>query len=157
MLTKGVPIAGTPAFFGGTLEGSDNTATVLLAGRLYTLEASLGACKVYSDEFRGVMEKPYVGSLWQDMLTLYRQVSAMDDDALDMPSVLFAITWAMGRASGSIEEPWEKWERSISHANIGFYEVAGLYSAVINDLANRVVFREPGGPADAEEPDAKQV
>lgn len=49
----------------------DNVRTVTVGGRAIEVESSLGARKVYADEFMGKLSKPYSGVLSDDLLALY--------------------------------------------------------------------------------------
>ena len=148
----------------------DNQAMVTIAGRDILLESSLGACKVYSDEFFGKLKDPYKGSLPEDMIALMRHQEGYlvpDEDAKDgvrfvegvnaldteMAEHLLDFAWAMARAAGSIDMRYPEWQEWVTHASVSFFEVSDAYQTIIHELGDGATFRLTKGLQDALEPD----
>ena len=129
---------------------ADNRATVNIGGWEFEVEASLGAGIIYQNEFRGKAEKPYTGSLYEDMVQLYRETEDADSpNYYGFSSQLMGITWAMARAAGGIGETYAEFLEKIEHSSVSIFEFADLYGTVVKELGDRCFFRLPEGLRDA--------
>lgn len=148
----------------------DNQAMVTIAGNELLLESSLGACKVYADEFFGKLRSPYKGSLPEDMIALlhhqegylepdeesesgYRFVEGVNALDTEMAEHLLDFAWAMARAAGSTDMRYDEWQEWVLHASISFFEVSEAYQTIIHELGDGATFRLTKGLQDAIEPD----
>lgn len=134
----------------------DNRIDIHVFDRDYTLEASLGAASIYKNQFKGKVDKPYLGSLVEDIAQLYMLVESPEpDEGLDY-DILFGLMWAMGKASGSITETWGQFYEQVAHRPLTLEEVTGVYSVIVHELGEGVIFRLPNRLPDHSEPDEKQ-
>lgn len=133
----------------------DNRIDIHVFDRDYTLEASLGAASIYKNQFKGKVDKPYLGNLVEDIAQLYMHSESEQADGLDY-DILFGLMWAMGKASGSISETWEQFYEQVAHRPLTLEEVTGVYSVIVHELGDGVIFRLPDRPSDDTEPDEKQ-
>lgn len=144
----------------------DNQAIVTIAGTDFLVEASLGACKVYADEFFGKLKAPYRGALAEDMIALmnHQEDHLEPDDeaesgftvvkganALDTEMVehLLDFVWAMARAAGSTDKTYQQWQDWMLHASVSFFEMGEAYQTIIHQLGDGATFRLTKGLADA--------
>lgn len=133
-----------------------NRVDVHVFGRDYTLEASLGAATIYKNQFKDTAEEPFLGNLVEDIAKLYVMVESPElGKGLDY-DVLFGLMWAMGKAAGSIEETWEKFYELVAHKPLTLEEVAGVYSVIVHELGDGVIFRLPERPDNDTESDEEQ-
>lgn len=136
---------------------ADNRVQVHLFGRDYTLEASLGACSVYANEFAGKLREPFVGNLTEDILKLFISVEGGAENYRGIDyDVLFGCVWAMGVACGSIDESWRQFHERIAHEPLTLGDASGAYEVVVHDLGDGVFFRIPEGLRNDIEPDEEQ-
>lgn len=134
----------------------NNRTTVTFAGKEYEIEASIGAEKLYADQFRDSASAPYTGNLWEDMLQVWRDVNGTQDSrAHGLPYQLIDMLWAMGRAAGSIKCSYDKFFKDMEHSTTTYSELASLYKAICIELGDGVIFRLEEGQDDASEPDAE--
>lgn len=136
---------------------NDNRVTVELFGNEYEVEGSLGACKIYADEFYGKLAEPYTGNLVSDLLELYKAAELSGDQMVLGDVALYRLAWAMGRAAGSIKVGYDKFAKSFEHAPFCVYEWSTAYNVIVHELGNGVFFRVPEGLADAGEPDQAEA
>lgn len=142
-----------PLFFQGVvMENVGNRAKLSMFGTEYELESSLGAMKIYADNFRGFVEKPYTGNMLEDMLQIMREVEGGAEMAFGLAPQVYGIAWAMARATGSMEEAWGKFSERIEHMPLNYFEFAEVYGTVIQKLGD-ATFRLPERLRDAIEPD----
>lgn len=135
-----------------------NRMQVHVFGRDYTLEASLGACTVYANQFAGRLREPFVGNLTEDILKLFVSVETGEENYRGIDyDVLFGCMWAMGVACDSITEPWREFHEQIAHEPLTLDDVSGVYMVVVHELGDGVFFRLPERLADVEEPDEEQA
>lgn len=132
----------------------DNRATVTLAGMEFEVEASNGACLVYSNEFRGKVDAPFTGNLMKDILVMSQAIS---DDTLEATALEHAprMVWAMSFAAGGKDQTYEKFCKRMEHESVTFFELGDAIGVILK-LADRTFFRLPERPADAGEPDATE-
>ena len=134
----------------------DNRIDIHVFDRDYTLEASLGASTIYKNQFKGAVNEPFLGNLVEDIFKLYAMVESPEHaEGIDF-DILFGLMWAMGKAAGSIEETWEQFYEQVAHKPLTFEEVSGVYSVIVHELGDGVIFRLPDRPSDDTEPDAEQ-
>ena len=142
----------------------DNVREWRIGEKTYQLEASLGAGKVYRDEFFGKLDAPYKGILADDMLQVYHKAQLFeeseDGETVENPDyvgydveALLRIAWAMARAEGGMKRGWDKFYAEVIHQPAGLFEEASLYDVVIVRLGSGITFRRPEGLGGAEEPD----
>lgn len=144
----------------------DNQAIVTIAGNELMVESSLGACKVYADEFFGKLEAPYKGALAEDMIALMQHqeghiepddesedgirivegVNALDTEMIEH---LLDFVWAMARAAGSTDMTYAQWQKWVLHASVSFFEMSEAYQTIIHQLGDGATFRLTKGLADA--------
>lgn len=135
---------------------ADNRIDIHVFDRDYTLEASLGAATIYKNQFKNKIEEPFLGNLVEDIAKLYIMVESPDlAKGIDY-DVLFGLMWAMAKASGSIDETWEQFYEQVAHRPLTLEEVTGVYSVIVHELGDGVIFRLPDRPSDDTESDAKQ-
>jgi hypothetical protein len=135
---------------------NSNRTTVTFAGKEYELEASIGAEKLYADQFRDKAVAPYTGDLWEDMLQVWRDVNGTkEESAHGLPYQLIDMLWAMARAAGSIKCSYDKFYKEIEHSTATYSEFAHLYAAICIELGDGVIFRLEEGQDNAAEPDAE--
>lgn len=134
----------------------DNRIDIHVFDRDYTLEASLGAASIYKNQFKDKVDQPFLGNLVEDIAKLYVLVESPElGKGLDY-DILFGLMWAMGKASGSISETWEQFYEQVAHRPLTLEEVTGVYSVIVHELGDGVIFRLPDRPSDDTEPDEKQ-
>ena len=121
-------------------------------GEDYELEASLGAMKIYADNFRGYVEKPYTGNMLEDMLQIMREVEGDESMMFGLAPQIYGLAWAMARATGSMKQSWDEFSDSVSHAAINYFEFAEAYSTIIQKLG-AATFRIPERLRDVIKPD----
>lgn len=139
---------------------ADNRAKVTICGTEYEVESSIGATIVYKNEFRGRLERPYLGNMADDMLALYGEVeSGAGSDSyygFDIEAV-FRFAWAMAVAAGSTDETWQEFFGRLTHEAVTLVDVAGVYGTCVRDLGERTFFRLPDGLPDAGKPDEAEA
>lgn len=124
--------------------------------RDYTLEASLGAATIYKNQFKDAFDEPYLGNLVEDIAKLYVMVESPElGKGLDY-DVLFGLMWAMAKAAGSTDETWEQFYEQVSHKPLTLEEVTGVYSVIVHELGDGVIFRLPERHRDDSESDEEQ-
>ena len=134
----------------------DNRIDIHVFDRDYTLEASLGAASIYKNQFTAQVDQPFLGNLVEDIAKLYVLVESPElGKGLDY-DILFGLMWAMGKASGSISETWEQFYEQVAHRPLTLEEVTGVYSVIVHELGDGVIFRLPDRPSDDTESDEKQ-
>lgn len=134
----------------------DNRVDIHVFDRDYTLEASLGAASIYKNQFKGKVDEPFLGNLVEDIAKLYVLVESPElATGLDY-DILFGLMWAMGKASGSITETWEQFYEQVAHKPLTLEEVTGVYSVIVHELGDGVIFRLPNRPSDDSESDEEQ-
>ena len=138
---------------------ADNRGKVTICGTEYEVESSIGATIVYKNEFRGKLERPYLGNMTDDMLTLYGEVESDTRTdtyfGFDIEAV-FRIAWAMAVAAGSTNDSWQDFFGRLVHEGVALVDVAGAYNTCVRDLGERTFFRLPGRLPDDIEPDEEQ-
>lgn len=134
---------------------ADNRVTASVFGTEYELEGSLGACKIYADEFAGKLREPYTGNLVSDMLELYRRAEEQGGVAFG-DEELYRLAWAMARAAGSAKLGYDRFCKPFEHAPMSIYDWSELYSAIVHGLGDGVFFRIPEGRGDAVQPDVAE-
>ena len=131
-----------------------NRVQVNVFGCDYTLEASLGACTVYANQFAGNIREPYIGNLTEDILRLFVAVEGGEENYRGIDyDVLFGCMWAMGVACDSITEPWREFHERIAHEPLTLDDVSGVYGVVVHELGDGVFFRLPKGFRDDSQSD----
>ena len=134
----------------------DNRIDIHVFDRDYTLEASLGAASIYKNQFKDKVDPPFLGNLVEDIAKLYVLVESPElGKGLDY-DILFGLMWAMGKASGSVKETWEQFYEQVAHKPLTLEEVTGVYSVIVHELGDGVIFRLPDRPSDDTESDEKQ-
>ena len=121
---------------------AENRATLNLFGDEYEVESSLGAAKIYADTFRGNVDKPYTGNLFEDMLQIMREVEGDERNAFGVAPQVLGIAWAMARATGSMRESWLEFTERVEHNALNFFDFAEIYGTVIQKLG-AATFRLP--------------
>lgn len=121
---------------------AENRATLTMFGEEYEIESSFGAAKIYSDTFRGNVEKPYTGNLFEDMLQIMREVEGDENNAFGVAPQVLGIAWAMARATGSMRESWAEFTERVEHSPLNFFDFAEIYGTVIQKLG-AATFRLP--------------
>lgn len=146
----------------------DNVRTATICGEEMEFEASLGAALTYANEFRGKLERPYRGQLYDDILTIWgkaqetvtdpetgEDVPNPDYEGVDLEAVL-RVAWAMAWAAGSTKKHYKAWLDDIAHRSGGIFDQSQLWLTVIVELGGGVIFRTPGGQEGADAPDEKE-
>lgn len=131
---------------------AENRATLTMFGDEYELEASLGAMKVYSDTFRGNVEKPYTGNMLEDMLQIMREVEGDSEMLFGLGAQVYGLAWAMARATGSMKESWDEFANRVEHSPINYFDFAEAYGTIIQKLG-AATFRLPERLYNAIKPD----
>ena len=121
---------------------AENRATLYLFGDEYEVESSLGAAKIYADTFRGNIEKPYTGNMFEDMLQIMREVEGDEENAFGVAPQVLGIAWAMARAAGTMKESWLEFTERVEHSTLNFFDFAEIYGTVIQKLG-AATFRLP--------------
>lgn len=134
---------------------SENRATLTMFGEEYELEVSLGAMKIYSDTFRGNVERPYTGSMLEDMLQVMRDAEGTEENLYGIAPQVFGIAWAMARATGSMKESWDEYAERVEHTALNYFDFIEVYSTVIQKLGG-ATFRLPQRLRDAIESNAPE-
>lgn len=134
---------------------AENRATLNLFGDEYELESSLGASKIYADTFRGNIEKPYTGNMFEDMLQIMREVEGDESMAFGVAPQVLGLAWAMARATGSMKESWLEFTERVEHTPLNFFDFAEIYGVVIQKLG-AATFRLPKRLRDSVASDAAE-
>ena len=138
---------------------ADNRGKVTICGTEYEVESSIGATIVYKNEFKGKLDRPYIGNMTDDILTLYGEVESDTRTdtyfGFDIEAV-FRIAWAMAVAAGSTNDSWQEFFGRLVHEEVSLVDVAGAYNTCVRDLGERTFFRLSGRLPDDIEPDEEQ-
>ncbi len=130
------------------MENTGNREKLAMFGTEYELEVSLGAMKIYADNFRGFVEKPYTGNMLEDMLQIMREVEGDAEMAFGLAPQIYGLAWAMARATGSMGDSWDAFSEKIEHIALNYFDFAEAYGVIIQKLG-AATFRLPERLRDA--------
>jgi len=161
---------------------SREETVITIDGKELALEASIGTMIVYSDEFRGKLDKPYKGTIEDDILAMHVgtqrrveiEVAANDEGGAlvdeeptckvevdnedyrgyDLEAVA-RVMWAMSRAADhGTKMRWPAFQKWFHHAQIPWMDVRPLFETIVY-LVGGPFFRHDGGRFSIGTPDEK--